>query len=202
MDAGENMRYPYQCIDGLVHLAGGRTLRNQLDELISRHSTICIGDAFITDATELLSEACWYQYIIHTVIPLVNQSYSSDTLQPLHNMREKCQPSFLDYYLIKCYWNSFQLIRNCKYIKYAASPLLGTGTAGFELLRSIKALKHALNDCGSSDRYYEQYHRQQWHIESAHHNHIHHYDRVENKVLRMVLKDEKSIDLFIKCFCQ
>ena len=113
MEAGQNMLYPTQAVDGHVTIDGGKTLRRELDAILASAGKIPPGDAVWTLATERLQSDHQLDYIIHTPPPFQSQVNGKNVLK-------------------KCYTSSIMLcFKNHLNINVLCSPLLGSGACGF-----------------------------------------------------------------------
>lgn len=138
MDKGENMMYPVQCLDGIVHAEAGSGLLTYLQSLPEQHPfrdnagqiVRCpVGHAVLSPSFGL---STYFSALIHTVPP-----FSSD---------ENCEVK-----LLSCYSNSFRLISASDFArkhpvidqKTAATVLLGTGTRGIPIETAARVATRA-----------------------------------------------------------
>ena len=131
MEAGRNMVYPIQSIDGRVHMDGGKSLKHILKHHFFNKCEI--GQCITTKATENLKLKHHYKYVIHAVPPLSNVVKDNDANSVFRQ-------------LVSCYRNSFLhvLALKQKGANIVAMPLIGSGTAGFTAQYSCEALRSAL----------------------------------------------------------
>ncbi len=110
MEAGYNMIYPAQTVDGLVHLAGGADLASVITALPTTAGGLkCgTGDAVVTDACGKLSDR--FRYIIHTATPFHSSKNWSTNLA-------------------SCYDSSLTVASRLR-CQSIATPLLGAGCKG------------------------------------------------------------------------
>lgn len=166
MSVGENMKYPSQCIDGLVHQLGGKTLKEKLREARrnfvrrdhgSEENFDFSGLSLLTTATEKLRSICQLDYVIHTAVPLCRSHYS----QPGEELLSACYQSSVGVALGQCD------------IHYIICPLLGSGTSGFSHKQSTDAFAGALSRILSPALQ---------------------FNCIGNKTLRLVAQNESSFD--------
>lgn len=128
MEAGDRMRYPTQCVDGRVHMESGPMLKKTLQ--LNYPSGCAVGKAVVSKTFGNLSTKYKYQHIIHTVPPLAND--------PSLNLDSN------DHLLASCYLSSFEIFLNSSDMKIVATPLVGSGTAGFDARVAIAGLITAI----------------------------------------------------------
>jgi O-acetyl-ADP-ribose deacetylase (regulator of RNase III) len=141
MDAGQNMLYPIQCIDGCVHSEAGGQLLSYLQSLPPKYPFIdaagqtirCpVGDAVSSPSFGL---SAYFDYIIHTVPPFANEC----------NWEQK---------LSTCYMRSFQLSASLRGMKDApttiTTALLGSGTRGISIDNAALVAAKSCKDYSAS----------------------------------------------------
>ena len=128
MEAGPNMLYPSQAVDGRVTTDGGLDLRRQLDAILASTGTISPGDAVWTLATDRLQSDHQLDYIIHTPPPFQSEVDGMDVLT-------------------KCYTTSIMLcFQEDLNIDVLSSPLLGSGACGFSREVAFQAFVAAVQN--------------------------------------------------------
>ncbi|KAF0707275.1 hypothetical protein AaE_013689 [Aphanomyces astaci] len=116
MDAGDEMLYPAQTIDGLVSLAGGRELQKLLAN-IDGAIKCPTGSAVFTKAPGSLSKH--FQGLVHTATPF----YLA------HDWESK---------LVSCYTQSLSAATSSGPFSTIAVPLLGAGCKGIPVAHAVR----------------------------------------------------------------
>jgi O-acetyl-ADP-ribose deacetylase (regulator of RNase III) len=133
MEAGPNMVYPTQSIDGRIHAECGAILKKTLGDLYPRGCPV--GRSVLTPAFGNMVSKYRYKYIIHTVPPLYNVNYYPAPDSPMSNHD----------LLVSCYLTGLDIARAATDIFTIITPVLGSGTAGFGFLPASAALRDALH---------------------------------------------------------
>lgn len=117
MDAGNQMLYPVQVVDGLVHQLGGMKLDYECKLIRMLHGGCPIGTAISTSQgdTKLKQE---YDRIIHTSPPFYK--YDNGDKDPSKRLKH-------------CYRSALDLAFSYDDVKRVACPLIGAGARGFPL---------------------------------------------------------------------
>lgn len=123
LEAGTGMLYPAQCIDGRVHVEGGRELRAALDVLVrdrGNGGVVEPGRAVMSPAPGRLH----YDGLVHAVGPLGECPGAGEVLRGCHRSALECVAAAGE---------------DFSGIVVAAIPLIGAGAGGFSSLQAATA---------------------------------------------------------------
>ena len=131
MDAGSNMLYPSQVIDGIVHQLGGKPLlkETQWKQKLNLFGNVCpIGTCTMTSNgnTELVDR---YFKVVHTAPPFYDSSRKDESIRLL----EECYNSSVKMAFDSIHWRGHDGPR------VVACPLIGAGARGFPIDIAIEA---------------------------------------------------------------
>jgi len=151
LDAGDQMLYPVQVVDGIVHQLGGKKLASECEKIraLREHDTngrpipIPFGTAVSTSGgNENLKRE--YDHIIHVTPPFFNREYNNNNNNNNNNNGIESDEDPVEL-LRRCYVEAISLAfdnltltsdhrtRNCYKHNIMASPLIGAGARGFPL---------------------------------------------------------------------
>lgn len=127
MEAGPEMIYSSQSVDGRLHLEGGIEMKVMLRSLYPGGCKV--GEAVTTPAPEQLLSKYGFKYIIHAVPPL-RCSWSDCSTLPGE--------------LVACYKSALNIFMASEDMRCAVMPLIGSGAAGFSTHEAACCLSTAL----------------------------------------------------------
>ncbi|GBG29495.1 Core histone macro-H2A.1 [Hondaea fermentalgiana] len=132
MEAGPNMLYPAQTIDGRVHAEGGAALREDLRNLQAKANgaPLELGSAVRSSAPGRLADL-GFDAIVHVAVPFCDEPEAETLLQA----------SFFNG--LACAFGTFS---DASEIRIVDLPLLGSGARGFSRQASVMALSRALGE--------------------------------------------------------
>jgi len=141
MEAGKDMLYPVQCIDGAVHMYAGKELRAYLQE---KHPSGCeVSEAVASPSFGSIP----YSYgIVHAVAPTAS----------MNQWRKKLKDTYINA-LNRAVdvWNTrtANIIKGKNETVKIATPFLGTGAKGIGLLEGAKAASAAIAEVVHQEEY-------------------------------------------------
>jgi len=140
MEAGPNMLYLTQVIDGRVHQEGGQELKNILQAKMKDEKFIPLGTAIHTSAPGTLGKrGLGFDAIVHVAVPFVNEEGAQDLLKS----------AFCSGINTALELSAKTSISNLMTIDL---PLLGSGARGFSIQESVEAVSTALRETKLCDR--------------------------------------------------
>ena len=125
MDAGSNMLYPSQVVDGIVHQLGGKPLLKEIQwkQKLNLFGDVCpIGTCTMTsDGTKDLVDR--YVKVVHTAPPFYDSRSKDESIRLLQG----CYKSSFEMAFDSIHWRDHDGMR------VVACPLIGAGARGFPI---------------------------------------------------------------------
>ncbi len=133
MDAGDQMLYPAQVVDGLVHQLGGTKLRYECKMIRAIYGGCPIGSAVSTSHgdAKLRRE---YDRIVHTPPPFYKNNDGDN--DPVEGLRH-------------CYRAALGMAYSLDGVERVACPIIGAGARGFPLEIAINVAASEISMWGS-----------------------------------------------------